>query len=153
MYAALVIAHSWLRWLVLLTGVIALSRAAAGSSGRRPWLPADDGAGRWFVMMLDLQFVIGIILYVFLSPYTMPSWANMGEAMRDPSLRFWTVEHLLGMLVGTALIHIGRARIRKAPDSRRHKLALIFFGLGLLAIIASIPWPFMPAGRPLLRPF
>jgi hypothetical protein len=36
---------------------------------------------------------------------------------------------------------------------RRHKLAAIFFGLALVAILATIPWPGMPAGRPLFRGF
>ena len=35
-------------------------------------------------------------------------------------------------------------------DVRRHKLAAIFFTLALLAILASIPWPALPYGRPLL---
>jgi hypothetical protein len=43
-------------------------------------------------------------------------------------------------------------RIRKAPDSEsRHKRALLFFGLALLILLASIPWPFSPGARSLVR--
>jgi hypothetical protein len=153
MYEALVIAHSWLRWLVLITAIIAVTRAVAGRSARRPWQPADDAAGRWFVIALDVQVLIGLVLYLFLSPYTMSAWNNVAATMRDPFTRFMAVEHLVGMIGATALVHIGRVRIRKAPDPRRHTLALIFFGLALIAIAASIPWPFMAAGRPLIRGF
>ena len=53
------------------------------------------------------------------------------------------------MLVGVALAHIGRARVHKTSDDvRRHRLVAIFFTLALLAILASIPWPTLPHGRP-----
>jgi hypothetical protein len=55
------------------------------------------------------------------------------------------------MLVALGLAHVGRVRIRKADISRRGKLAAIFFGLALVAILASIPWPGVPNARPLLR--
>ena len=152
MYEALVIAHSWLRWVVLVTAVYAIVRALGGRTGRRAWLPADDAAGRWFTISLDVQVLVGVILYLFLSPYTMSAWGNMADTMRDPSARFWAVEHLVGMLIGTALAHVGRARARKATDpARRHLQAVIFFGLALVVILATIPWPFMAAGRPLYR--
>lgn len=154
MYESVVILHSWLRWIVLLTALVAVARALGGRSSRRPFTPLDEAAGKWFVISLDVQFLIGLVLYVFLSPYAMPALRNMGEAMRDPTLRFFAVEHLVGMVGATALAHIGRVKIRKAGDSpRRHTLALIFFGLALVVMFASIPWPFMPAGRPLVRGF
>ena len=50
------------------------------------------------------------------------------------------------------LAHIGRARIRKASDSEsRHKRALVFFGLSLLVMLLSIPWPIGPGARSLFR--
>jgi hypothetical protein len=153
-YEPLVILHSWIRWIVLLTGLYAVVRGIQGKAGRTPWGPGDDGAGRWFVTSVDIQMLIGVVLYLFLSPYTMSAWSNMGQAMRDPMLRFFAIEHLVGMIGGTALAHVGRARIRKASDPlRKHTLAIIFFTLALLLIAGSIPWPFMSTGRPLIRMF
>jgi hypothetical protein len=71
--------------------------------------------------------------------------------MKNSGLRFWAVEHVFGMLIGVALAHIGRVRARKTDSLRRHKVAAIFFGLALAVILASIPWPGTPNGRPLLR--
>jgi hypothetical protein len=150
-YAALLTLHSWLRWLVILTGVVAFVRAAAGASGRKSWRPSDDRAGFWFVTALDTQFLIGILLYAFLSPLTHQAFADFGAAMKTPGLRFWAVEHVAGMVIAVALAHVGRARTRKTDSLRRHKVAAIFFGLALAAILASIPWPGTPNGRPLLR--
>lgn len=143
--------HSWLRWLVLLTGLVAFGRAAAGASGRKPWKPSDDRAGFWFVTALDAQFLLGLILYAFLSPITQAAFNDFGGVMKNPGLRFWAVEHVAGMLIAVSLAHVGRARTRKTDSLRRHKVAAIFFGLALAAILASIPWPGMANARPLLR--
>ena len=151
MYVALVILHSWLRWIVLLAGAYAVVKAVGGVQSGRPWAPGDEQAGRWLVVLFDVQFLVGLILYAGLSPLTRMAFNDFGAAMQQSDLRFWAVEHLTGMLIASALLHIGRARIRKALDGRRHKTALIFFGLALIAVLASIPWPGTPAGRVLFR--
>jgi len=150
LYSAALFAHSWLRWLVIIAGVIALVRALLGATRKSPWTPADDRAGFWFLMAIDLQLTLGLVLY-FLSPVTSQALQDFGGAMKDSALRFWAVEHSFGMLIGIALAHVGRARARKADVLRRHRVAAIFFGLALLAILFSIPWPGSIFGRPLLR--
>ncbi|HEX6974602.1 MAG TPA: hypothetical protein VF147_09380 [Vicinamibacterales bacterium] len=151
MYTGTLMLHSWVRWAVVIFGVIAVLRAIAGASGRRPWTAADDRAGMLFTMSLDLQVLIGLLLYFVLSPFTTDALKDFGTAMRTPQLRFWAVEHTFGMLVGLVLAHVGRVRIRKADTSRRHTIAAIFFTIALIAILASIPWPGTPNGRPWLR--
>ena len=151
LYAVVLLIHSYLRWVVMLAGLLAFGRAVSGSSGRKPWTPADDRAGFWFVTAVDLQMLLGILLYGFLSPITRQAFGDFGAAMKDPTQRFWAVEHIAGMLIGLALVHVGRVRTRRTDSLRRHKVAAIFFGLALVAILVSIPWPGMPAGRPLLR--
>jgi hypothetical protein len=153
MYPLALVLHSWLRWAILILGIIAVVRAIGGRSGR-PWTRTDDSVGKWFVATLDTQFLIGLLLYAWLSPITRVVFADFGGAMRNAGLRFWAVEHLVGMVIAIALAHVGRVKIRKAAgDSRRHTLAAIFFGIALIVVLASIPWPGMPAGRPLIRGF
>ncbi len=149
MYAAVLMMHSWLRWAVLAAGLIAVLLAA--TAGRRPWSSVDDRAAKWFTIVLDVQMLLGLLLYFALSPFTREALGEFGAAMKNPGLRYWAVEHVLGMIIGITLAHVGAARIRKAPANRRHRLALIFFGLALVAVLASIPWPGMPSGRPLFR--
>lgn len=151
LYAVVLLIHSYLRWVVILAGLLAFGRAVSGSSGRKPWTPADDRAGFWFVTAVDLQMLLGILLYGFLSPFTRQAFGDFGAAMKDSTQRFWAVEHIAGMLIGLALVHVGRVRTRRTDSLRRHKVAAIFFGLALVAMLVSIPWPGMPAGRPLLR--
>ena len=150
MYSLVLNVHSWMRWVVIATCLWTILRAAM--AGGRPWTPADARASRLFMITLDIQVLLGLLLYGVLSPFTRQAMSDMGTAMKVSALRFFVVEHLFGMLIAVALTHIGIARIRRASgDARRHKTALVFFSLALLAIFASIPWPGMPAGRPLFR--
>jgi hypothetical protein len=152
MYTILLAIHSYLRWIVLAAAVIAVVRAASGASRRRGWEPGDEAASRWFVIGLDTQALLGIIIYLFLSPFTMSGWSDMGDTMRNAPLRFIVVEHQVGMFIALALAHIGRSRARKAADAaRRHRTTLVFYSLALVAMLLSIPWPFMPGGRELFR--
>ena len=149
MYDVMIALHSVLRWVVLLLGLLAVGRGIAGWSGRR-WTSSDNRAGVLFVGFLDLQLLIGLILYLFLSPTVRAATVNIGAAMGDSALRFFLVEHAFGMLLAVTLAHIGRIRIRKAvDDGRRHRSAAIYFGIALVLVLLSIPWPGMPAGRPL----
>jgi hypothetical protein len=152
MYLLILALHSLLRWVVLAIGLVAVGRALAGTRAGGAWTRADDAAGRWFAIALDVQVLLGLALYLWLSPMTQIAFADFGAAMGNSGLRFWAVEHLFGMVVAVALAHIGRVRLRRAPDGpRRHRTAAIFFGLALVAIVATIPWPGMPAARPLFR--
>ena len=151
MYSATLLVHSWLRWAVIATGLIAILGGIIGVARKGQWTPADDRAGLWFILMLDLQLLLGLGLYFFLSPFTADAMKDFGAAMKNPGLRFWAVEHAFGMLVGVVLAHVGRVRTRNVEATRRHKMAAIFFSLALIAILLSIPWPWMGNGRPLLR--
>lgn len=104
-----------------------------------------------FVILLDLQMLVGLLLYFWLSPLTVAALQDFGGAMRSPMLRYFAIEHVVGMIIAIALAHIGRARVRKAPEHRRARTAAIFYGLALAAILISIPWPGLPVGRPLFR--
>ncbi len=152
MYSAFLTAHSWLRWVVLAAAVIAIVRSASGISGGRAWAGKADAISRFYTVALDIQFMVGLILYVVLSPFTQAAFADMAAAMRDSGARFFAVEHLAGMMIALVVAHIGRARIRRAAgDAAKHQQALLFFGISLALILASIPWPGMAAGRPLFR--
>lgn len=152
MYTALLFVHSWLRWVVLLSGIATVAGAVGGVSSRRAWLPVDNLRIRFFTISLDVQVLIGLILYAGLSPVTRSGFENLSLTMRDSTLRFFVVEHLFGMVVAVALAHVGRARVRKASDPAVcHRTVLVFVGLAMVVILLSIPWPGMPAGRVLFR--
>ena len=155
MYNLALAIHSLVRWAILLLGLLAIVRAVSGVAAGRQWTRADDRGVALFIRTLDVQMLIGLIIYFTLSPITWEGMGHLGVAMANTGLRFFTIEHPFGMILAIALAHVGERKIRGATDgARRHRLALIFFTLALIVIVASMPWPGRPiVGRPLLRPF
>jgi hypothetical protein len=121
-------------------------------NARRLWTAADDRGFLLFIIALDVQTLLGLILYVGISPVTAIAFQNLGAAMRDPSLRFFVVEHAIGMLIAVALAHVGRVKVKKAADAHaKHRTTVVFVALAIIVMLLSIPWPGMPGGRPLFR--
>ena len=57
--------------------------------------------------------------------------------------RFRALEHPLGMIIAILLITIGYGKIKRADtDAAKFRALKIFYGLALLLILISIPWPF-----------
>jgi hypothetical protein len=141
MYTGLLHSHNGLRWLVLLALLVAIVLAFSGWFGKRDWEKRDKLSGLFLVVFMDLQFLIGIILYAFVSPITKAAFNNFGSAMSNADLRFYAVEHILMMVIALVLVHIGRAKSKKdIAHWKRHKSAAIFYTLSLLLILAAIPW-------------
>ncbi len=151
MYQTAVVLHSLLRWAVVLLGVYAAARALIGLLQKKPWAPADLQAGRLFVITLDVQFLLGIVLYGLLSPLVTAAMSDAGAAMKSPALRYWLVEHPLPMFVALGLAHLGLARAKRTNATLSHRQMLVHMGVALLLILASTPWPFMANARPWIR--
>lgn len=154
LYRILLSLHSILRWVVLLLALFTIIRSLTGMTRKRPWERMDQQASLWFVSSLDLQFLVGLILYFFLSPITQTALQNFGGAMGNSSVRFFAVEHILMMFIAVVLAHIGRGRAKRLENRvAKHRTILIFTALALLLILVAIPWPFLdPAiARPWIR--
>src|SRR5215212_5209065 len=141
MYSTVLVIHSWLRWLAIVTAVGATLSAFNNTRGNES--PAD----RWslFAMMaLDAQMLVGLILYFALSPFTDQAMKNFSAAMQNPQLRFWAVEHITAMFAAVIVAHVGRVLARKArtPDAKRIRL-LLCFGVATLLMLIATPWPGM----------
>lgn len=152
MYNAFLSLHSIIRWVVLILAVLALIRMYFGGwMGRKAYSKADDRASLLFVTLLDIQLLIGIILYFFLSPAT-TSLLNGTGSMAAPLTRYFGAEHAAMMLLAVIVAHVGRAQSKKAPDARgKFRRAAIWYTVALVLLLVGIPWPFLPTGRPWFR--
>jgi len=151
MYSTFLLVHSVLRWAVIAAGVVAVVRAWRASSVRELRDFRQRRAdGRAFTVLFDLQFLVALILYFLLSPVTTAALHHFGAAMSNNVARFWAVEHPFGMIAGLALAHIGRAKCRRTGSPQQRRRGAIYFSLALLVVLVSVPWPFLPYGRPLL---
>ena len=151
MYPFVLTLHSWLRWIALLAGLLTTATLLGGhGGGEKPG--RSELLGLVCMIALDVQMLLGLILYFGLSPNTAPILADFGAAMRDPVARFWAVEHLTTMLVAVLLAHAGRVLGRRAAAGPGRRMRMMTcFGLATLLMIIFIPWPGMSAGRPLFR--
>ena len=143
--------HTLLFWLILISGVIAYYRSAMGTFGNLRWGGVDDTSGKVLFHAINFQFLIGLILYIFLSPYTQEAFSNFGDAMGNTTLRFWAVEHILMMIGSLAVFHIGTAKVKRAQTDRsKFKTRFIYYSIAFILILLAIPWPFREMGRNLI---
>jgi len=141
MYTGLLHSHNLLRWLVLITLVLAVVFAFIGWFTNKSWTKRDKIAGMLLTLFMDIQLLLGLSLYFFFSPITKAAFADFGAAMKDKDLRFYAVEHILMMVIAVVLVHIGRAKSKKATtDWKKHRIAAIWYGIALIIILAGIPW-------------
>lgn len=152
MYPVLIILHSWTRWAVIIVGLVAVFRAIAARSSGRAWNSADNTTGRLYTIVLDVQVLLGLLLYLFASPTVAIARQNFAASMGNDTTRFWLVEHPFAMILALALAHVGRGRVRKATaDRARFGRVTVFHGLSVLLVILGTPWPGMSYGRGLFR--
>jgi hypothetical protein len=146
MYEFLLISHNFLRWLVLILALLAVITAFIGWFGKREWSETDRKIGTFYTIGMDIQLLLGLLLYFFYSPYGLDAIRNLGfsglmssDVPRDFS--FFGMEHIFIMVVAVVFAHLGSILARKAADSNgKFKRAAIFFSLSLLTLVVGIPW-------------
>jgi len=138
MYTGLLHTHSALRYIILIVLVLAIFKAISGWQQKSNYGKFEDKLALFSMIFIHLQLVVGIGLY-FMSPKVMLS--DMATAMKIPAIRYYTVEHLLLMLIVVALVTIGRiASKKKSLDYLKHKTIAIYYGLAALLILVTVYW-------------
>ncbi len=122
-------AHSGVRYLVLLFGLIALFQALWASSRRRTY----DPRGRLLLVVytgtLDLQVLLGLLTLL-----TRPFYSAL-------------IGHIVMMLGAAVVVHITLAlNRRREPSPRGYALQMVGVALSLVLIVAGI----LAIGRPII---
>lgn len=150
MYQTLLLLHNWLRWFVVIAGLVAVFKSYAGWTGNRPFTKGDNGLTAAFSGFMWLQVIVGLGLYFGLSPWGLNGLKQYG--MKDPTARFFGVEHIAVMIIAAILAQVGRIALKKAPtDALKHKKAFVYLGIALLLVLLMIPWGIWNPARPLFR--
>lgn len=139
--------HNLLRWVVLLFAILSLISGLRGMSGNRIFKQGDKRTAFFFMLSMDIQVVIGLALYFMKDYYKNFTEGNMGEVMKNAIARFWSMEHLLGMIVALIIVHVGYAGTKgMRPDAQKFRRLFWCTLFALLIIAISIPWPWRAAG-------
>ena len=126
--------HSWFRYVLFVLVLLAIIQSLIGWLGKKAYTEGNRKINLFAMISADMQLLFGIVLY-FLSPLVK---FNSGT-MKDDTLRYFTVEHWVMMLIAIALIHIGHSRSKKATTSEnKHKSIAIFYIIAILVIIGAI---------------
>lgn len=145
-------AHNFLRWIVLILALLTIIKSYTGWSSKRAFLANDRKMPLFFMISMDIQLLIGLMLY-FTGDWGVKNIQNRGMAnvMKDSAGRFFAIEHTIGMFLAIIFAHVAFSFAKKEiADNAKFKKIFIFSLLSLVAMLASIPWPFREMiGRPL----
>lgn len=115
-------AHSGWRYIVILVIVVALLKLLIGLVAKQRWTRLDQIFGAATPIVIDIQWLLGIILWIVEQRWT----------GGDP-LRSW--EHPTTMTLVLIVAHVGWSRAKRAPhDSAKFRAAFIGFLIAALLI-------------------
>jgi hypothetical protein len=151
--AIILFLHSLLRWVILVLLLAAIFKSYTGMSSGRSFTEGDRKLGLFLMISAHTTLLLGLVLWFF-GAFGLPLVEDngMGAVMKNAVMRYWVVEHFVGMLIAIALITIGRGVAKKSiPDRAKFKRAFWLFLVALIIILATVPWPFRAGvGRPWL---
>ena len=134
MYDGLLVAHSYLRYIILILLIVVIITSLLGLVNKRSYTHGDNKLSLFLFISTHLQLLLGLILF-----FVSPSVQFSGEAMKDPVTRYWLVEHTTAMLIAIGLITLARTTSKKMVDgTARHKRMFIFNLIALAIIVVTI---------------
>lgn len=120
----LFMAHSGLRWLILLVAAIAILKYLVGWLSRAPFKGMDRGLMAGFSGLMDLQATLGIIVLL---------WTGFAGA----GFPRYRLEHGLIMIVAAVVAHLS-ARWKNADDTTRFRNNLFLIVASLLLVVVGL---------------
>jgi hypothetical protein len=134
---ALIHAHSGLRWIALFLIIYAIINAVKGKNAM-VFVKRDRLINLFTMISFHTQLLIGFILYFMSGKVSFnPGW------MKVAASRFYGMEHVLMMVAAVVVITIGRKKSEKSEiPSEKHGYIVKWFIIGLVLLLAGIPWPF-----------
>lgn len=135
-------AHSGLRWILLILLLLAIANAFSGWRSKKSYTDKDKKIHLFAMIFVHIQVLIGFISYYL----NLGGKVNFGAIKESPMIRFFTVEHMTMMLIAMIVITIGFSRSKKIKETPlRFRLVFMTYLIGLVLILAGIPWPFRAA--------
>ena len=143
--------HSLTRWLLLAAVGWVLVRGVAGWRSGAEVTDRDRRGVSVLVWLANLQLLLGLVLYVGISPWLPALRVDAKAAMGNEIVRFYAVEHPLTMFVALGIVHVAAARFRRAEAAIvAWRRLVIGVGIATVLVLVAIPWPFWWFGRPLI---
>lgn len=128
----LLAAHSGWRYLVLVGLLVAIVKYALGFFGKSKWSNLDSTINRVVPILVDVQVLLGLILYVVARTWT----------SSVAGIAYW---HPLAMIAAVVVAHLFSTRVKQATtDAERFQsglignvAALVLIALGIFFALGS----------------
>lgn len=131
-----------MRWVVLALIVVTIVKAWSAKRNASGFSAGQAKLGLFSMISLHIQLLLGLALYF------MKGWASMlgtPGVMSSTVMRFFAVEHLVGMLIAIIFGTLGHSLVKRAStDELKNRRQFRYFLIALVIIVASIPWPIRP---------
>ena len=145
MLAIVLFLHSIVRWAVLLAAAWATMAAVKGGGSGLSWTRRARVPGVVLAAVVDLQLVLGLAMWLALSPYAITAGARS---------HYWSYAHPLAGIAVVVLVHVGSVLVRRRlDDAARWRTAARFYGAALAVALVAVPWPFLGSTGRSLLPF
>lgn len=140
----LLLLHSILRWLVLLSVATAGIVALRGYILKAPIIVWERSVTIVALVLCHVQLLLGLLLYgIKFNSYTLTTMRGYQTVLTNSVIRYWKMEHIAGMILAIALVTAGRILSKKATTEPGKQLRIaIFYLIALLIFLVMIPWPF-----------
>lgn len=133
--------HNIFRWFCLAIIAYVVVKSFFGWINNREWSNKEEKSLLLATIFVDIQLLVGFILYFFYSPLTKFSLEHFKSVMSDPTLRFFILEHSITMVFAVILIHIAKIVSKKKKIVyTRFRTIFFYYALALIAILIGIPW-------------
>lgn len=119
--------HGHWRYMIYMFAVIAIIALVVGLVSKKKWRPLGRVSSLIFVIMIDIQFLMGMILWV------------LGKRWEgQDTLRSW--EHPATMIMAVFLVHMGSVLTKKdgIEDSSRYKKMLLFSFIAIALMVCGV---------------
>jgi hypothetical protein len=122
----LVTFHSFWRYAVVIAAVVAIVGALGAWFGSLPARETARRAGLLYIIALDVQVLVGIVLWIGKGWYAVPG--------------YFRAEHPATMLLAMIVAHVGQVLSRRAKTPRGAAQAVaIAVAISLVLVIVGIP--------------
>ncbi|TDS11768.1 hypothetical protein [Sphingobacterium paludis] len=150
--AALLVSHSYYRWLVLLAMLTQLGWLIFHTKKGSQFSKKHYYVLLTFTLLYDVQLIIGWLLYLH-SPLVDAFLDDVSAGVKNRQLRFFGLEHVSVMSIAILLFNMVTIRaFKKIGRPNMFKSLLKWHVCIYLLILSSIPWSFSPlTSRPNFR--
>jgi hypothetical protein len=141
--------HNLFRWIIVILAVITLIKSLSGLGGKKEFTNGDRKTALFLMISADIQLLLGLALYF------MKGWSQQLSSpgfMKNAVLRYWAMEHAVGMILAIVLIHVGYSAAKSnRPAVAKFRRLFVCVLLAVIVAVAVMPWPSRPEGiaRPL----